>query len=170
MRSVDVLYLKSTDLRSQGFSWAYKEILSNAGPAFRTILLHLCDLEAGDGILVHCTAGKDRTGVFYAVLLSFLGCSKEDIAADYALTDVGLQKLKSVFTEKIMEKQGLTGEEGRLFAERASSSKPENIIAFLSVLQESWGGAESYIRKECKLDDEHLDKLRSRLVPKKPKV
>ncbi|WP_331253134.1 tyrosine-protein phosphatase [Micromonospora echinospora] len=39
------------------------------------------------GVLVHCTAGRDRTGVLVALLLTVAGVAAEDIAADYALTD-----------------------------------------------------------------------------------
>jgi protein-tyrosine phosphatase len=34
----------------------------------------------------HCTAGKDRTGILAAVLLSAFGVLEEDILADYLLT------------------------------------------------------------------------------------
>lgn len=37
-------------------------------------------------LVVHCVAGKDRTGVVCALTLSLLGVSDIDISADYALT------------------------------------------------------------------------------------
>lgn len=42
-------------------------------------------LEKG-GVLFHCTAGKDRTGVLSAVLLTLLGAVREDIVADYQVS------------------------------------------------------------------------------------
>ncbi|SCL38970.1 Tyrosine phosphatase family C-terminal region [Micromonospora pallida] len=39
------------------------------------------------GVLVHCKAGRDRTGVLVALLLTVAGVAAEDVAADYALTD-----------------------------------------------------------------------------------
>src|SRR5438874_453262 len=36
--------------------------------------------------VVHCTAGKDRTGVLVALLLDLLGVAREQIVADYAAT------------------------------------------------------------------------------------
>lgn len=41
---------------------------------------------APGGVMVNCTAGKDRTGVVSAVLLGLCGVSEEDIIADYLLT------------------------------------------------------------------------------------
>ena len=52
------------------------------GEAFRTVA------EAPPGaVVVHCQAGKDRTGVLVAMLLSVAGVAPDDIAEDYALTD-----------------------------------------------------------------------------------
>lgn len=45
------------------------------------------DLGAGEGpCVVHCSAGKDRTGVVIGVLLALAGVSREDIVAEYILT------------------------------------------------------------------------------------
>ncbi|MBR5284768.1 MAG: GNAT family N-acetyltransferase [Clostridia bacterium] len=41
---------------------------------------------AEDGVLFHCTAGKDRTGVVAALLLWMVGVEKADILADYIAT------------------------------------------------------------------------------------
>lgn len=41
---------------------------------------------AEDGVLFHCSAGKDRTGVVSAILLLLAGVGKEDIVANYMLT------------------------------------------------------------------------------------
>jgi protein-tyrosine phosphatase len=46
-------------------------------------------IAGGEPVVFHCMAGKDRTGIVAAVLLSILGVSDEDIAADYALTRHG---------------------------------------------------------------------------------
>lgn len=52
------------------------------GHAFRAVA------EAPPGaVVVHCHAGKDRTGVLVALLLGVAGVGPDDIAADYARTD-----------------------------------------------------------------------------------
>src|SRR5262249_60275632 len=45
------------------------------------------------GIVVHCHAGKDRTGVVVALLLALAGVSDETIAQDYALSGRNLAPL-----------------------------------------------------------------------------
>jgi protein-tyrosine phosphatase len=42
----------------------------------------------------HCTAGKDRTGVTAAVLLSLLGCSRETVVADYTESHAAMDALR----------------------------------------------------------------------------
>ncbi|MEL7232579.1 MAG: tyrosine-protein phosphatase [Pseudomonadota bacterium] len=43
-----------------------------------------------DGVLVHCAAGKDRTGTFVALVQSLLGVSRDDILSDYMLTETAV--------------------------------------------------------------------------------
>ena len=49
--------------------------------------------EADGCILFHCTTGKDRTGIIACCLLGAVGVSREDIAADYCLSQVYLQDM-----------------------------------------------------------------------------
>jgi protein-tyrosine phosphatase len=44
-------------------------------------------------LVFHCSAGKDRTGVLAAILLSVLGVSDDDIASDYALSRAAMREL-----------------------------------------------------------------------------
>jgi protein-tyrosine phosphatase len=47
-------------------------------------------------VLLHCSAGKDRTGVACALILSALGVSREDVIADYLLTEIHYDGLKDI--------------------------------------------------------------------------
>ncbi|WP_026931100.1 tyrosine-protein phosphatase [Glycomyces tenuis] len=49
----------------------------------------------GEPVVFHCMAGKDRTGIVAAVLLSLLGVDDEDVAADYALSNVGIDRWRA---------------------------------------------------------------------------
>ena len=46
-------------------------------------------------VLVHCVAGKDRTGVVCALTLSLLGVSDDDVAADYALSTAASERFSA---------------------------------------------------------------------------
>mgnify|MGYP005989145711 CR=1 FL=1 len=77
---------------TRGFTAAYRAILGSGQEAYSKILRHLAD-ESGkpDGMLVHCTAGKDRTGVIVAVVLAICGVKDEAIAQEYGLSEEGLK-------------------------------------------------------------------------------
>ena len=64
----------------------YVRLVGTAGSTIRTILESLADVEAAPAV-VHCSLGKDRTGVAAAVLLGALGVSDKDIIRDYTLTN-----------------------------------------------------------------------------------
>ncbi len=63
----------------------YRVVLEDAAH----LLVDLVHEVAGaDGpVLVHCAAGKDRTGVGVALVLKLLGVTRDDVMADYVLTE-----------------------------------------------------------------------------------
>jgi len=92
-------------------------------------------------LLIHCTAGKDRTGVTTALLLSILGVDRDVIEADYALSN-----RESVRHVKFIERhQGLpegTSREALLHA----AGVPEDAIGiFLEGLERKYGGPLNYL-------------------------
>ncbi|MQY25319.1 tyrosine-protein phosphatase [Nocardia aurantia] len=62
-----------------------------------TIVAALTELADPGGLpaLVHCAAGKDRTGVVVALLLGVIGVSEEEIIADYAETAANVDLLRA---------------------------------------------------------------------------
>ncbi|KAF2868071.1 tyrosine phosphatase family-domain-containing protein [Massariosphaeria phaeospora] len=107
---------------AEGFVRAYADILMHAGPSFRTILLYLAGLpppgssspgehtgesEAELGALVHCTAGKDRTGIFFGLLFTFLGVDRETAADEYALTELGLAHVRDEVVGRLVQSQAV---------------------------------------------------------------
>ena len=93
-------------------------------------------------IVIHCTAGKDRTGVSTAFLLSVLGVDRALIEADYLLTnrDVGRQV---DFLESI---GGLPEGVGRDEMMHHAGVPETAMHDFLNGLEEQWGGALGYLR------------------------
>ncbi|KAF1999040.1 hypothetical protein P154DRAFT_523647 [Amniculicola lignicola CBS 123094] len=105
-------YLKYMDESAEGFVMAYQDILLNAGPAFRTIFSYLTQVgpvgngnEEGEakGALIHCTAGKDRTGIFFGILFDYLGVERRLIADEYQLTELGLAHIREEVVARLMQ-------------------------------------------------------------------
>ncbi|GAC1439664.1 MAG: tyrosine-protein phosphatase [Mycobacteriales bacterium] len=72
----------------------------------------LRELAHGDGaVVVHCAAGKDRTGVIVALALAVAGVPREEIVADYALTAERIEAIRdrlvasSTYAEDIRRRQ-----------------------------------------------------------------
>lgn len=161
---------------SAGFVRAYRDILLNAGPAYRRIFEHLRDFditdEAGgsrpEPLLFHCAAGKDRTGVLAALVLRLCGVPDEVIAWEYSITKMGLGSWSEVIIAHMM-KGGEPGSGTRAMrreeAERAVGSRKRNMTVFLNeVVDREWGGVENYMKEQCHLSADDVEMIRSRLV------
>jgi protein-tyrosine phosphatase len=91
--------------------------------------------------LVHCRLGKDRTGVFAAVLLKTLGVSDEDVMDDYMLSGLCLDACHEILAEVEAPTSGA-------MQSRVAREAP-NRAAMLEVLRQlndHYGGGESYLR------------------------
>src|ERR1700676_1568129 len=64
---------------------SYRNYVRYNTPSFRALFAHL--LEDRAPLVIHCTAGKDRTGFACALILHALGVPDEVIAGDYLLTN-----------------------------------------------------------------------------------
>jgi protein-tyrosine phosphatase len=72
---------------------AYGRMLAGAGPSLVQILRFVLAPRRVP-VLVHCAAGKDRTGIAVALLLAAAGVDTDDIAADYAATGLRLARVR----------------------------------------------------------------------------
>lgn len=121
------------------------------------IVAAIADAPPG-GVLVHCHAGKDRTGMVIALALAAVGVGDDDIAADYALTELVLEPLIADWLEMMTQDPA---ERERL--SRLAVPSHEAMLDTLAYLRERHGGAERYLL-EGGMTDEQLARLRARLV------
>lgn len=80
----------------------------------------------GGGVLFHCAAGKDRTGILAGVILTLLGADQDVIVEDYAHTQ---ENLIGIFTRLqaasyTRSKQGDVDDDARRAAEFFASDHP----------------------------------------------
>lgn len=89
--------------------------------------------KANGGILYHCTAGKDRTGVISALLLLLAGVSKADILADYQISQLYLSSMLQQFcrSNKNVDINIIT-------------PKMEYMKKFLDMFQQKYNSVEEY--------------------------
>ncbi|MDA3643347.1 tyrosine-protein phosphatase [Saccharopolyspora indica] len=109
--------------------------------------------EAGPGgVLVHCSSGRDRTGLISLVLLAAVGVGAADIAADYALTHVRRAELCAA--------AGLPDDTPRVHSSIAEhgTSEPEVIADVVGSRDMA-----AYLRS-AGVTEEHLAALRDRML------
>jgi protein-tyrosine phosphatase len=116
---------------------------------FGRILQAIADSPPG-GVLVHCHAGKDRTGIVVALVLALVGVPDEVIVEDYAASEQHLRRLAE--------------EQRRMGVPVMHSRAPrEAMVQMLGCLARAHGGAGSYARA-AGLDDAAIARLRDRLI------
>ena len=71
--------------------WGYRDMLEIGSSRFADAMHVLAQTESLPAVF-HCAAGKDRTGVLAALLLSSLGVEDAHICADYGLTQDAMQR------------------------------------------------------------------------------
>jgi len=116
-------------------------------------------------LLYHCTAGKDRTGVFSALLLTILGVPRSTVLEDYALTNKYLLNSMSAEDSKKMlaSNPGLA----RLTPEQRNvlmAADPDYLKSTFAQIDEKYGSFDNYRRTALGVSDEDVETLRSRLL------
>jgi protein tyrosine/serine phosphatase len=106
-------------------------------------------------ILLHCTAGKDRTGVSTALLLSVLGVERAWIEADYALTNRDVERHVGFIEASGGLPEGLD----RDSMIRLAGIPAQAISEFLDGLDARWGGPLGYLRS-IGVGDETMEAVR----------
>ncbi|KAL5527764.1 hypothetical protein ACEPAG_6565 [Sanghuangporus baumii] len=149
--------------KTEAFMELYSQILDNGGQAFSEILKHVRD-RPDEGCLFHCTAGKDRTAVIAAILLSLAGVDDEIIADDYELTRVGREPVRTKILQRLSKEPIFA--ENKDAALNMLTSRRETMLAFLQMLREKYGGAEGYVQKCCGLSKDDIKTIRRNLVGK----
>lgn len=81
------------------------ELLDNGKDAFRAIFAHIRD-RSSESCLIHCSAGKDRTGVAVALILAIAGVDHSTIKSEYMLTEEGLKPMKASVVVYLSKKSG----------------------------------------------------------------
>jgi protein-tyrosine phosphatase len=120
---------------SERGAWMYSEFLVVGRETIGSVVRALTEPSTYPAVL-HCVAGRDRTGVLCALLLATLGVSEHDIVDDYLLTG-------EVITEFPMDGAVMTG--------------------LLRRVRETYGSAEGYFR-ETGLSEPELARLRDELI------
>ena len=113
-------------------------------------------------LIVHCTAGKDRTGFVAAILLRALGVTESEVLSDYALTD-RVVDYEELYRAGAFQQTGAWAFLSQLPSEvRAPllAADPAYLQAMLRQIDERYGSLTTYLHERLEVDTAMLDTLR----------
>lgn len=119
--------------------------------------------ENDGGSLVHCFAGKDRTGIAASLLLHVLGVHRDDYVAEFLLTN-------DAPTREILERQSLPRMEahyGRIDPEALHNLMgvlPEYIETYIAEVTRDHGSLDAYLATILGVDGPRKERLIAKLV------
>lgn len=135
----------------------YRQLLDESGAR---LVEAIRIIARGEPTLVHCTVGKDRTGVTVALALSAVGADRRAVIDDYALTASQLPEERNRRIVAFLQSQHPEAEHAVALA---TLSPAEVMQRTLDYVDERWGSAAEFLTANGMTDDE-LVELRSTLV------
>ncbi len=132
----------------------YEQTLDTRGAMLTDIL---ATVAASPGlVLIHCLAGKDRTGIVVALLLLSLGVAGQDVIADYQVSEVHLTVKNEHFLALFPE-----------FPRYKLSSDAGNMKRMLGYLEQRYGGSAAYLKTQG-FPEESLERLKRKMIEVEP--
>lgn len=140
----------------RGVYETYVRMLELLAPNFARAIETVADAPEG-AVVVHCFAGKDRTGLTCAMLLRLAGVGVDDIADDYGLSADNIRAIIDPWADAARDEQE------RALRLRIGSSPPQVMHDVLAELERRHGGVDGYLR-EAGVAEDTLERVRSRLL------
>jgi protein-tyrosine phosphatase len=130
---------------------SYRGYVEHSTPRFRALFAHL--LEDRAPLVIHCTAGKDRTGFACALILHTLGVPDQVIAEDYLLTNEFYRRDPSVSSDLPDEVRQVLGTVQAAF-----------LAAAFETIKAGYGSLDNYLRDGLGIGAAEREALRDRYL------
>ena len=121
----------------------YDHIVDERGAQLVDAIRVIIAADDDDAVLVHCTAGKDRTGLVVAFALAAAGVDRDDVVADYAATAENLRGEWSDAMTAVFEQRGIELTAGMV--ELITESPAEVLEALLERIDREHGSISAYL-------------------------
>lgn len=144
-----------------GWAEQYVLVLRYYYRTFRAALEHIRD-RPEDPMLFHCSAGRDRTGIFAWILEYLAGTPEKDRTFDYLLTRIGIEPARVMFENHFKYSWGITDLTNKGYL-NAMSLSPDCFTLVTEEVTKEYGGWDEYLEKKLGFSKEDLDKIRENL-------
>ncbi len=115
-------------------------------------------------VLIHCAAGKDRTGMLAALTHHLLGISRDDLIADYLLTNIAID-LEGRAPAIAAQMKAFTGREPSHDAVVAFMGvEPAYMDAAMAAIDDQFGSLDAYLEQGLRVDAAKRDRIINRLA------
>lgn len=138
------------------------ELISDHAEDYAQMFAGLLDLSDG-GFLVHCSAGKDRTGIACALILHALGVPEETVIADYLLTNETID-YEGFVLPRLVEKYELAELPPKELVMALAGVREEYLRAAYGAVKERFEDVEHYIEDAIGLDAAARSELQRRYL------
>ena len=122
---------------------------------YKPMFDQLLALNPKKSLMFHCTAGKDRTGMGAALILSALGVDKKYIIADYQATNVFWKEGGKNYAQ-MMIKAGMAESK----VSTMLSANPVYLETFLKAIDTQYGSMDNFLENELELNPEKVNALK----------
>jgi protein-tyrosine phosphatase len=114
----------------------------------------------------HCSGGKDRTGVFSAILLTALGVPHKVVVEDYLLTTRYVLSPESLpqTTADLQRILGLAKPPDAAYVRERMTTKPETLESAFEAIHRWYGSFDNYLANGLRLSESQIAMLRVRLL------
>ncbi|MEN5147437.1 tyrosine-protein phosphatase [Brevundimonas diminuta] len=121
--------------------------------------------DAEGPVLIHCAAGKDRTGLLAALTHSLLGVAHDDLMADYLATNaaVRLEERAEEMASRLTAMTGRTASHGAVVA--FLGVEAAYLDEAFSAIRAHSGSVDGYLERVLGVEGPLADRIRARLAP-----
>ena len=135
----------------------YEEFVTDHADEYARLVARLGQAD-GRGLLIHCTAGKDRTGVGATLILSALGVPADAIMADYMISNSCPRLRAELLT--IARKYHAVSEADEARFIRILGVREDSLQASIDAMIRVSGSVDAYLRDALKVTDDDRARLR----------
>jgi len=141
----------------RNYAAMHRSLLPHIQVLFRTLR------EQDHPVLIHCSAGKDRTGFCSAILLSALGVARADVIADYELTNSAVDLLHFNRTHAPAARNAFAAPPPQALAVLISAD-PAFLTTALDTVTDKYGSVQGYLAEAAGIDRAALAEICAKLL------